>query len=128
MVSRACRNYQTIGAVSVQWKRPGQLRKFSPEVLDDLISPRALQDQKFLSLRERCDMAWEKHGVAISIGVLRRLYKRNGIGNRFSRPNVSAVSLDWVEWPHRGVLSSESTGFFAAIKFIPVDGLLFFLS
>ena len=119
VVSRACANYQAIGDVSVKWKRPGQTRKFSPEVLDDMISPRALQDQKFLSLNERRDMLWEKHGVSVSTKLLQGLYKRNGIGHRFSRPNVSVDSLDWScswtrwtvmknRWKHRNRLASET--------------------
>ena len=97
VVSRACRNYKALGVVSVKWKRPGQTRKYSPELLDAMISPRALDEQKFLSLQERCDMLWEKHGLQVGPHALRGLYKRKGIGHRFSRTQVSEDSALFFE-------------------------------
>ena len=41
-----------------------------------MISPTSLEEQKFLSLRERVKLLWDEHGLNISKTALQKVYKR----------------------------------------------------
>ena len=41
-----------------------------------MISPTSLEEQKFLSLRERVKLLWDEHGLSISKTALLKVYKR----------------------------------------------------
>ena len=66
-----------------------------------MISKEALQDQKFLSLRDRVKLLWQQHFIHISTYGLRSLYKRHGITHRKARSMKKSFIRDHEEYDRK---------------------------
>ena len=56
-----------------------------------MVGDDALEQAKFLSLRERCDLLWQQHGLHVSPHGLQGVYKRHGIGYHFARTQARSI-------------------------------------
>lgn len=84
VVKVACRNYSRFGVISM-FKSKGQPRDYPPAIENWIVDKKTLDQQKFLSLKQRCVILWDKFGLHISPHGLNNLYKRHGIGYKIPR-------------------------------------------
>ena len=84
-VISACKNFVLTGRPVLGYK--GRARRVIPEdILDFITGTAGLNELKFLSLKQRCEVLFQKFAFRIGVHGLTSLYKRAGIGYRYSRP------------------------------------------
>ena len=90
VVNTACANFKKHGRV----RNPntvGNVRHYSPEHIEAMVGDRALDEQKFMSLSERCLLLENRHDLAISQHGLRGVYKRHKVGFHFARTQTKKL-------------------------------------
>ena len=89
-VVTACRNWLNHGVVT---KKPigSKPRVIPDDVLKVITSPETLENQKFLSLQQRCTIIFDRFGLKMSTNLLSATYRRAGIDYHRTRPQMRAI-------------------------------------
>ena len=88
-VKNACENFIAYGTPSKPRGLQGRHRRNIPaEIYEFIVSDQGLHDMRFMGLHNRCQVLWQKFAFKIDSHSLRNIYKRAGIGYRFSRPQA----------------------------------------
>ena len=89
----SCQNFVATGRPSRVF--PGKARRVIPdEILSWITSNAALNELKFMSMKERVQILWDKFAFKIGVHGLTSLYHRAGIAYRFSRPQSRKLLND----------------------------------
>ena len=89
VVVTACENWQKLGRLRKATKEARskrRIRKIPADIENWIVGKAALTEYRFLPLVDRVSRLYDKFGLKISAHGLGLLYKRHGIGYRFSRP------------------------------------------
>ena len=90
VVTKACDNWAKYGVVTRKSGGSKQ-REIPPEILAVITNPETLEQQKFLSLKQRCAIFFDKWGLKISAHGLTNVYRRQGIDYHRSRPQTRQI-------------------------------------
>ena len=86
-MKNACKNFVETGRP----RRPGtgsKPRQIPEGILRWLTGEEGLVTLRFLSMKQRCAVIWEKFSLKIGVHGLTNIYKRAGISYRFARPQA----------------------------------------
>ena len=90
VVTKACDNWSKYGVVTRKSGGSKQ-REIPPEILAVITNAETLEQQKFLSLKQRCAIFFDKWGLKISAHGLTNVYRRQGIDYHRSRPQTRQI-------------------------------------
>ena len=89
-VATACSNWVKHGVVTLK-KLGSKPREIPADISRVISAPETLENQKFLSLKQRCAIFFDQFGLKISAHGLTNLYRRQGIDYHRTRPQTRRI-------------------------------------